>query len=209
MARGPGGCYGLRLRRRPKTPAMRSRSLAMQDQIAGSFSTGIGSLGLTPYFRCRARPQGQPPPVTANSSACRMRANRFPFLARVQIGQRSSQKSGSNLPESGSFMSAAPGCCWSVGGITRTPATRGRGADGDGSQAQAVENRRPSPRLSGSPARRSRWTIPRHHTRIILGCRVRNARPAEGRDSPRPRARSAMLLKYRPEVKYDGDCDSD
>ena len=31
------------------------------------FSDGTGSLGLTPYFLCLARPQGQPPKVTTIS----------------------------------------------------------------------------------------------------------------------------------------------
>jgi hypothetical protein len=65
---------------------------------------GIGSFGFTPYFRCRARPHGQPPSVMTSSIVCRKRASRFPFLARVQMGQRCSQKSGSNLPRSESFM---------------------------------------------------------------------------------------------------------
>jgi hypothetical protein len=30
---------------------------------AAFFISGLGSSGLTPYFRCLARPQGQPPKV--------------------------------------------------------------------------------------------------------------------------------------------------
>ena len=56
--------------------------------------TGSGSLGPTPYFRRRARPQGQPPNVTAFSMACRILAILLPLLARVQTGQRFSQNSG-------------------------------------------------------------------------------------------------------------------
>ena len=59
---------------------------------------GSGSLGFTPYFFCRARPQGQPPKVMNVSMACRNWAKRFPFLALVQTGQEFSQKSGSNPP---------------------------------------------------------------------------------------------------------------
>jgi len=56
-----------------------------------------GSLGRTPYFLCLARPNGHPPKVTAISIAWNIRAILLPFLARVQIGHRSSQKSGSNM----------------------------------------------------------------------------------------------------------------
>jgi len=57
----------------------------------------MGSLGRTPYFFCLARPNGHPPKVTAISTACKTWAILLPFLARVQIGHRSSQKSGSNI----------------------------------------------------------------------------------------------------------------
>ncbi len=57
----------------------------------------MGSLGRTPYFFCLARPNGHPPKVTAISTACKAWAILLPFLARVQIGHRSSQKSGSNI----------------------------------------------------------------------------------------------------------------
>jgi hypothetical protein len=48
-------------------------------------------MGLTPHFFCLARPQGQPPSVTAISMFWRKRAKRLPFLALVQIGHRFSQ----------------------------------------------------------------------------------------------------------------------
>ena len=57
----------------------------------------MGSLGRTPYFLCLARPNGQPPKVTTISTACKTLAILLPFLALVQIGHRSSQKSGSNI----------------------------------------------------------------------------------------------------------------
>ena len=61
-------------------------------------SGGSGSLGLTPYSLCRARPQGHAPKVTIISMVWRNLAKRFPFRARVHTGHRCSQKSGSNLP---------------------------------------------------------------------------------------------------------------
>jgi hypothetical protein len=61
------------------------------------FREGRGWSGLTPYLRCLARPQGQPPRVTSISIPCRNLANRLPFLALVQIGQRDSQNSGLNM----------------------------------------------------------------------------------------------------------------
>ena len=59
--------------------------------------TGTISSGRTPYFLCLARPHGQPPNVIANSTFWRAFAIRWPFLARVQIGQRVSQNSGLNM----------------------------------------------------------------------------------------------------------------
>lgn len=62
-----------------------------------SLSSGNDSCGRTPYFRRRALPQGQPPKVRADSNACRSFASLLPFRARVQTGQRFSQKSGSKI----------------------------------------------------------------------------------------------------------------
>ena len=72
-----------------------------------SFSGGSGSLGRTPYLRCLALPHGQPPNVSSVSTVWRNRAMRFPWRARVHIGQRRSQNSGSNNPVF-SVLSAIP-----------------------------------------------------------------------------------------------------
>jgi hypothetical protein len=64
-----------------------------------SLSGGSGSLGLTPYFFCLARPHGQPPNVTNISTDWNILAIRFPRLALVQIGHRDSQYSGSKIFE--------------------------------------------------------------------------------------------------------------
>jgi hypothetical protein len=80
----------MRMTRRKSTPAVTDWT-CKEDPVPPS--GGNGSFGRTPYFRCLARPWGQPPKVTSISTAWMNRARRLPCLAFVQIGHFFSQKS--------------------------------------------------------------------------------------------------------------------